>query len=75
MNKTPNLIWNSESGKTNGVQHTTHFSKLAIIFEADDKPGVILGINGYQFSCNSVESAKSEAEDRIANNRGVYLSY
>jgi hypothetical protein len=38
-----------------------------------DEAGVTLSVNGYRFECASVEQAKVEAEDRIRNNREVYL--
>jgi hypothetical protein len=72
------LVWFSCIGKTNGIRHTYHHATYSegvhpAIFEAEDMDCVVLSINGYQFDCASVEAAKFEAEERITNNRGVYL--
>jgi len=74
------LEWKVWRGETNGVKHAVHISKYhgdicPNILEADDKNDVTLIINGYQFSCESVEAAKVEAEDRLRNNRGIYLQF
>jgi len=75
-----NLTWKSYSGRTNGKNHTLHHAIYQgdvkpCIFEADDIDGVVLTVNGYRFQCATVGEAKAEAEERITNNRGVYIPY
>ena len=69
-------VWKMEGGKTNGVCHKSYFvpSPPACIMESEDR-GIILSINGYQFSHESIKEAKLDAVERIKENRGVYLNY
>ena len=70
--------WRVDRGETNGVKHAVHSRNypnglFSTILQSDDKVGVTLIINGYQFKCESVEAAKVEAKDRLKTNRGIYM--
>ena len=70
--------WKTEEEVVNKVKHVTHRCKYSktvypTIFEQGNIAGVTLIINGYHFKCKSVEDAKTEAEDRLRTNRGIYL--
>ena len=48
----------------------------AVIFPPNrSDPKFVLSINGYLFKHDTLEQAKADAVDRVANNVGIYLSY
>ena len=73
------MDWKEKDGILSAVLKT-NFNKsgevLVVIYPPNrHNQKYVLGINGYLFEHDTLEQAKADALDRVANNRSIYLSY
>lgn len=70
-----NFVWKSFANGPSEIYHSTIDPITHTICSIWESPKqIILGINGYRFSgYPNLDKAKLDAEDRLKNNRGIYL--